>query len=140
MKYQYSTAYDLANPTAPHKRRPVLEIELFGPKNKVSIFGALVDSGADVSVLNIGVAEILGLDLSKAERQRTIGISGGQETLVSTIQIRVEGQDQRITIPVRFIDSQYVDALLGQEGFFDHYRIKFEKDHDTFEITPAKKK
>lgn len=101
---------------------------------------ALVDSGADVSVLNIGVAELLGIDLSRAERQRTIGISGMQETFVSTIEMQVEKQDERIKIPVQFIDSQYVDALLGQEGFFDHYRIKFEKDHDTFEITPAKKK
>lgn len=138
MKYQYYGVSPL-NTQRKTIKRPMVMVELFGKTGSKKML-ALVDSGADVSVLNIGVAELLGIDLSKAERQRTIGISGGQETFVSTIEIQVEKQDERIKIPVQFIDSQYVDALLGQEGFFDHYRIKFEKDHDTFEITPAKKK
>jgi hypothetical protein len=24
----------------------------------------------------------------------------------------------------------------GREGFFDRHRIKFEQDHDVFEVTP----
>ena len=35
-----------------------------------------------------------------------------------------------------FIDTD-VPVLLGQEGFFDRYRIEFEQDHDTFKITTA---
>lgn len=47
--------------------------------------------------------------------------------------------DHKIKITAGFIDSDSVNALLGQEGFFDNYRIKFEKDHDAFEIILAKK-
>lgn len=138
MKYPYLGESPL-NTQRKTIKRPVVMVEFFGKKGSKKLL-ALVDSGADISLLNIGVAELLGIDLSKAVRGRTIGISGGQETWLSTIEIQVENQEERITIPVQFIDSPHVDALLGQEGFFDHYRIKFEKDHDTFEITPAKKK
>jgi len=36
-------------------------------------------------------------------------------------------------------NSQSVGILLRQDSFFDLHRIKFEKDHDTFEITSVKK-
>jgi len=42
-----------------------------------------------------------------------------------------------IEVAARYIDSPHVDILLGQEDFFDKFRIKFEKDHDAFEITKA---
>jgi hypothetical protein len=32
-----------------------------------------------------------------------------------------------------------VNILLGQEDFFERYRIKFEKDHDVFEVTISRK-
>lgn len=47
--------------------------------------------------------------------------------------------ERSIKIPVCFVQSPTVGLLLGEEGFFDLYRIKFEKDHDTFEITPGKR-
>ena len=55
------------------------------------------------------------------------------------VEIRAEGINKKIKIPVCFADSSSVGILLGQEGFFDKHRIKFEKDHDSFEITPVKK-
>lgn len=53
------------------------------------------------------------------------------------MEVGVEHISGRRRIPVGFIDSQSVDILLGQEGFFDEFRIKFEKDHDTFEVVPT---
>lgn len=38
-----------------------------------------------------------------------------------------------------FIESDAVDIILGQDGFFDRFRIKFEKDHNVFEISHSKK-
>jgi hypothetical protein len=43
-----------------------------------------------------------------------------------------------VTIPVMFWERQPV-ALLGQIGFFDRHKIRFERDHNSFEITPIKK-
>lgn len=83
---------------------------------------------------------MLGIDLSKARPARFTGISGQIDGYrLEKIKIKVDGLNESIEIPACFIESPTVSLLLGQEGFFDQYRIRFEKDHDTFEITPAKK-
>ena len=40
-----------------------------------------------------------------------------------------------ITTPVAFTDSASGDVLFGQEDFFECFRIRFEKDHDTFDLS-----
>ena len=50
------------------------------------------------------------------------------------VEVKIEHLDSSM-IPVGFIDSPHVGALLGQEGFFDGHRIKFEKDHNIFEVS-----
>ena len=35
--------------------------------------------------------------------------------------------------------SLYKDTSLGQEGFFDAFKIKFEKDHNIIKINHSKK-
>ncbi|KKT14841.1 MAG: hypothetical protein UV94_C0006G0005 [Parcubacteria group bacterium GW2011_GWC1_43_30] len=48
-------------------------------------------------------------------------------------------EDREIEVPAWYVDSNNVDILLGQEAFFEMFKIKFEKDHDTFEVTPVRK-
>ena len=131
MKYRY-TSFFPPDRTLKFIKKSIVSIEVFGPKDSKN-FDALVDSGADCSLFNIQVAEVLGIDLSKARPARFTGISGQIDGY------RLEKINESIEIPVCFIESPTVSLLLGQEGFFDQYRIRFEKDHDTFEITPAKK-
>ena len=65
------------------------------------------------------------------------GISGHINGFrLEKVKIQIEGIAKSVEIPVCFVDSPTVGLLLGQEGFFDNHRIKFEKDHDTFEIVP----
>jgi len=138
MKYRYTSFFPPDN-TVRWIKRPVVQIEVFGPAGKRT-FEALIDSGADVSLFNIQVAELLGFDLSRAKARNFVGISGGVEAFtLEEVGIQVEGIDSSIVIPVSFVRSPSVSLLLGQEGFFDAFRIKFEKDHDTFEITPVEK-
>jgi len=64
-----------------------------------------------------------------------MGIGKGRvPTFPAVISFRIKGLDESIEVPVWFVDSENVNILLGQEAFFETYRIKFEKDHDTFEI------
>ena len=86
-------------------------------------------------MMNRGFAEPLGITLDPKRTTHFKGISGPSvSTLIAEVTLRVQHFDRAITIPVAFIDSENVGILLGQEGFFDHYRIKFEKDHDAFEV------
>lgn len=47
--------------------------------------------------------------------------------------------NEEIEVLAGFIDSSGVAAILGQDGFFDVYKIKFEKDHGIIEITTVRK-
>ena len=128
MKYKYTSFYT-PEKTLKWVKRPMVEIEVFGP-NESKSFDALVDSGADTSLFNI-----LGIDLEKAKPKRFEGIAGGADVfLIQGVRIKLSYMNDIISIPVGFINSNSVGLLLGEEGFFDRYRIKFEKDHDSFEI------
>ena len=137
MKYPYLTVSP--PPTrGPFLKRPAVMIEIFGPKRSIKVLG-VVDSGADRSLFNSEIARAVGIDLEGAVEGTVTGITGQQRIWsVDEVRIKVEHLDP-VMVPVNFIDSPYVGVLLGQEGFFDSYRIKFEKDHDTFEINPVRK-
>jgi len=86
------------------------------------------------------VAEVLGINLSDAKPANFTGISGQINGYrLEKVKIKIDGIDELVEIPVCFVNSPTVGLLLGQEGFFDQYRIKFEKDHDIFEINSFKK-
>lgn len=137
MKYRYSVAVPEQGGKFIH--RPLVEVEIFGPKGKLKEI-ALIDSGADRSLLNLEIAELLGIDLTRARTRTAIGISGATKVYTTEVEVKLQHFEKRVVIPVGFIDSPYVSVLLGQEGFFDQHRIKFEKDHDVFEIMPIRKK
>jgi len=138
MKYRY-TSFFPPDKTLKWIKKSIVLIEVFGPKDSKNFY-ALVDSGADCSLFNIQVAEVLGIDLSNARLVKLTGISGQIDGYrLEKIKVKVDGLNESVEIPVCFIKSPTVSLLLGQEGFFDKYRIKFEKDHDTFEITSVEK-
>ena len=136
MKYDYTTY--LPGDNGRFIRRPMVEVEIVGPAGSHKEL-ALLDSGADRSLFNREIASAIGLDLARIMQRDVIGISGRIKVYTAEITLRLPHFEQAITIPVDFTDSPYVGALLGQEGFFDFHRIKFEKDHNVFEINSARK-
>ena len=140
MKYNYIVIYDPRNTMEPPRRVPLVDVELFGPKNSIKISGALIDSGADYSLFNIQYAKAIGIDLAKCKTKPFIGIGGLEQITVfmTNLDLKIEHLE-KINIPVGFIDSLSVNVLLGQIGFFDKNKIKFERDHFTFEVIPVKK-
>ena len=99
---------------------------------------ALLDSGADYCLFNIEFAKAIGIDIDMCEIDRTVGVEGGsKEIFMTELEIQVKDLN-KIKIPVGFIDSKSVTGLIGQIGFFDKHKIKFERDHNTFEINPIR--
>ena len=118
-------------------KRPIVAVEIFGPLRRAT-FSALVDSGADISLFQIDIANMLGIDLTNAPTKPIAGISGTiTGYYVKAVEIQLEGATARITIPAYFAASPTIGALLGQEGFFDQHRIVFTKSKDTFQLIPA---
>ena len=139
MKYSYSVEFNREKPNDPPLRRPRISLELFGPARTVNVAQALIDSGADVSLFNMESAALAGLDLTTAQRVDITGIGSRIPGLLTSVEICVQHLEP-ITIPAWFVDSANVHVLLGQAGFFDAHRIKFERDHHTFEVIPSRKK
>ncbi|MEK7629238.1 MAG: aspartyl protease family protein [Patescibacteria group bacterium] len=135
MKYEYTTYLPAGNNK--FIKRSMLEVEIYGPNGSHKQL-ALVDSGADRSLFHIEIAKVLGIDLSQSKKSVVTGITGQSEEFLVEVEIKPKHLEP-IRIPVGFIDSPYVGVLLGQEGFFDKHKIKFEKDHNIFEITSVSK-
>jgi hypothetical protein len=125
----------------PNKRwvaRPIIPVTLFGPKGEVHVY-ALLDSGADRCLFNLEIANEIGVDLRTGEKEKGFGIEGhGIDIFVHKIRLQVKDIDKKIEVSAGFSDAPGIVPILGQEGFFDNFRIKFEKDHDSVEITPIK--
>jgi Aspartyl protease len=116
--------------------QPRVLIEFTNPENGKSItVKALVDSGASILFLNMRLAEDLGIDRASAP---TGGVSSANQDAVAYYRdrkIHVQGDTHGFTIPCGFMDLR-TDAVVGLEGFFEHYRVVFERYKNRFELTP----
>lgn len=140
MKFRYTSTLT-PDTRGKMTKRPVLELVLLNAHGEfVRNAFALVDSGADTTMVNIKYALHLGVDLTHAPMRAMAGIAKGSvPTRTATLRFSIKGFGNELEIPALYVDSENVDILLGQEVFFDTHKIKFEKDHDMFEITKVRK-
>lgn len=104
---------------------------------------AIIDSGADITVMSSEVAEAIGIDAATCEKKFVSGIGGiPQEGFLCDVDLKVENISGSVTIPVLFVPGLQFNYLLGQYGFFEHFRVRFDKDRDIFALmkVPKKKK
>jgi hypothetical protein len=138
MKFPY-IKIPQADPTKKWLSRPLIPVIIFGPKSNIEVL-ALIDSGADKCLFNAQIGREIGLEVEKGKPETFMGIEGGRLiAYVHKIKLQVVGIENIIEIEAGFVDSPAADAILGQEGFFDAFKIKFEKDHNIIEITPSKR-
>ena len=139
MKFPY-----IKTPPADPRRkwisRPIIPITLFGPKGSVNV-DALIDSGADKSLFHIELGKEIGLNCKECRKEIFSGIAGKKIiAYVCKVQLQIRGIDKKIELLAGFADAPGIFAILGQDGFFDAFKIKFERNHNIIEITPVKKK
>ncbi|MCH7883140.1 hypothetical protein IIA95_01865 [Patescibacteria group bacterium] len=141
MKYEYKPAG--LDPTVKGKLfwSPLVLTTISGSKNRRKVY-ALVDSGALYCIAPIEYAEILGASLDKNKAVPTYGVLGTKQTELAypgKVKVKIEHLDE-IEMTVFFMKTNAFAFLLGQKDFFDNFRVKFEKDHKTFEINPVRRK
>ena len=138
MKFQYTSTTSTST-KGKLTKRPIVELQLIGKTETLNVLG-LIDSGADTTLMNIAYAKVLGIDIGKSEKKEFLGIGDSRvTTFISSVTMKVKHFDIPMTSTVAFTDSPSVDVLLGQEDFFECFRIKFEKDHDSFDLTLSPK-
>lgn len=123
--------------SVPRKRwikRPMLQVSLINGTKQQQVV-CLVDSGADECLFHASIANGLGIDLKTGERREYGGIAGTVEAYIHLIEIQIQGFEERLKVAAAFTESEGVHAILGQAGFFEYFKICFERYRWRIEIS-----
>ncbi len=108
---------------------PMIPINVIGPDDSLDI-EALIDSGADMSVLPLEMAEQLGLNLARSISPCR-GIGGETNSAEDTVRVRLtDGRKvHAFEMPVKILlDARWdIPSLLGRQGFFTEFAITFNE-------------
>ena len=134
-------------PAFPKRRaiyRPVIPIHIhnLNLKNKIHHY-ALLDTGADYNLFHADLLEILEVDdLKYGKRQDLFGIEG-RGVVTYFHNVIVEIGHWRYQAFTGFTDYGMVTSpdqmsygILGQVGFFEHFKITFDYKKRELEIKP----
>ena len=134
MKVRYEKQVDPRASQFSCTSRPIVRGRLFLGGRHQAVF-ALIDSGADVTLFHSSLGKALGIDIQTGREGRVFGISGEQMPIYyHKLKLQPDGAAQPTEIDVGFVDSPGVGALLGQAGFFEHFRICFDRSKEEIEI------
>lgn len=121
-------------------KEPIIPVTLIGSSGISLNFTAILDSGSDLVLLPLEVAEELKLEYNKEDTQNAKTYSGNTiATTLSNIKIKIEKQrEQPVVVQCRcaiWLDrnKQHEHIIFGST-FFEHFRILFDYPHNKFEI------
>jgi hypothetical protein len=117
--------------------RPLVDV-IVGCGGRDASYVLLVDSGADVDVFSAEVARELGIALADGEMLGVRGATGDEAVLWRhPVTITVGGCD--VPVLAASGEAEHLEAvgLAGQEGFFDQFRVTFDRRAGVFELDPC---
>ena len=124
------------------KTLPVIPIKLTGKNGGQFETAALVDSGADYSVIFDEHAQILGIDTTNLEKIAVQGIGGKLTAAITTTTIELKGPGEHrkftLEIPLMILPKQSENhpILLGRAGFFEKFEVKFNETEKAVMLKP----
>ena len=98
-----------------------------------------MDSGASDTLLNAEIAEALGIDAKEGEPRIYAGVGGEVTGYQHTMTMRIMNDRHECIVPCGVLPLPAYDGLLGQRGFFDNYKVVFEKYKKRFAVTAHKR-
>ena len=120
---------------------PRLTAVFTNPKTGISLpVFCLVDSGSAHVLLNAEVGKALGVNIPSGEAVSYGGIGGGVIGYKHRVRLRLAGDRKEFEVECAFADINRTEGLLGQEGFFDNYKVVFEKYKNQFEVIPRRRR
>jgi hypothetical protein len=116
------------------RSKPIIPIGLHGPSGHRQVF-ALVDSGAEHSLLSLELIDSLGLPKEGAHAVEVIGV-GGDASLGYLISVEHQLRNHRWTAPAIFSDIAGLQSpmVLGQAGFFEFFTVTFKRSRSVMDI------
>jgi len=121
----------MKRPNGTTVKSPLIPVTLTGRSSiKLDVI-ALIDSGADLSVIPKELQIFLNLDL-RGKESNSKGI-GGEVKVKNTkmnVNINKGHENYDFIVPVQVVlNDSTVPVLLGREGFFNQFKITFDQDN-----------
>ena len=116
--------------------RPIIPLRISYGSGQIR-YEALIDSGADFCIFHAELGRLLRLDVEKGERKLFGGVTGQAGTaFVHTVTIDFEGFEFETNCG--FSDDISPDGygILGQDGFFDNFKVTFDRRSEKVELVP----
>lgn len=143
MKFYYrptlTLSADTGEPTA--VLRPEIPVRIRGPRGQ-GHYVALVDTGADNSVVPVRIADDLGIDLHPSTGPDLVTL-GGEKLPVHIGEIEIEVGDAEESVrwlaAVHFFDfasAEHETLVFGHAGFLDYFTAVFDGLWATLTLTP----
>lgn len=103
---------------------------------------ALIDSGADINIFHGEIADLLGIDLKSGKHGQVSGVTHGETQVyyVHRVTISVGGWKYETDVAFMPTLSQNGHGLLGQNGFFNLFTVKFDYSKQDIEIKEIQKR
>ena len=121
--------------------RPEVPIRIHGPAGRADVL-ALVDTGADNSILPLSVADDLGIETTQGKGPGATAF-GGQQIALSFAEVVLELSQHDAVIRWRarlyfadFPDDSEKAVILGHEGFLDYFTATFDGAGCFVELEP----
>lgn len=114
-----------------HIFRPIAKVTLMSPGTDISVdIWMVVDTGADYTILPRHLSEKLRISLERdCIKEVTYGVGGEQTVYFYKKRVKAKLDNVEREIPVAFLDSNEVPALLGRLGFLETFNTEFLKTH-----------
>jgi hypothetical protein len=117
---------------------PLVDVIFTNPTTGQSVEGrCLLDSGASSIILNDQFAALLGLDPERGIPHHFQGIA--RDPILAydhSLTIQLKGDTHAYTVACSLMPGLKMAGLLGQKGFFEHYKVVFERYKQRIELTP----
>lgn len=114
--------------------KPIVPIYLFHEKSFIRL-EALIDSGADFSVFHSEVADVLRIPWNKGTPNNFVGITGATGLVYfHTLKLKIGDSTKLISCGFSEDLSEESYCILGQEGFFENFKVNFNLHSESIDI------
>lgn len=138
MKFKYRKIYvgsSVAFPNREFVLRPVVPISLIY-KKKALRYEALIDSGSDYILFPAALGKRLELNIESGRRESVSGVSGPALNIYFH-HLVIEIGNHRVKVYAGFAENINQNfAILGQNSFFDSFKIIFNLKKKEVEVIP----
>lgn len=112
--------------------RPIIPVSISSKLASIR-YEALIDSGSDFNIFPMEIAQKLSIDLKNSKRIHFSGIeNSSKEGYVDNILLGVGNENLKTNVV--FADLPSASGILGQNGFFDLFIVKFDLTKEEMEI------